>query len=359
MARIDSFLRLVAEQSASDLHFHAGMPPIIRYHGELLQFPFRRLTELDAERFLLEMMTDEQRVSFEHNREADFAYEVEGCGRFRANVFVQTRGMGAVFRYIPAKLPSIDELRLPEVIRRFANNQNGLVLVTGPTGSGKTTTLAAIVHEINREDARHIITIEDPIEFVHPPQRSVITQRQVGLHAESFAAALRSALREAPDVLVVGELRDRETVALALAAAETGVLVFGTLHTNSAAKAVDRILGVMMEDEQARSVLASVLRGVVAQHLCRRASGDGLVAVHEILMPSHALAHMIRDNKLHQIEGYLQSNEHLALGGQSLDGTILDCLREGIIALEEGEKIANDRERLRELAVRELGTEIE
>jgi twitching motility protein PilT len=354
MARIDSFLRLVAEQNASDLHFHSGVAPHIRHEGDLVALPFRPLTELDTKRFLYELMTAEQRAAFELHREADFAYEVADAGRFRVNVFVQGRGMGAVFRIIPRHMPTLEELRLPPVLRTLGDQQNGLVLVTGPTGSGKTTSLAALVNDINRNSDRHVITIEDPIEFVHTPVKSVITQRQVGLHAESFASALRSALREAPDVVIVGELRDRETVGLALTAAETGVLVFGTLHTNSAAKAVDRILGVMMEDEQARAVLASVLRGVVAQHLCKRASGEGLVAVLEILLSTHALSHLIREGKLHLIEQYLQSGEHLALGGQSLDGCILAYVREGIITLEEGVKVANDPAQLRELAARSL-----
>ena len=229
---------------------------------------------------------------------------------------------------------------------------NGLVLVTGPTGSGKTTTLAAIINEINKSGRKHIITVEDPIEFIHESAQSVITQRQVGLHTESFAGALRSALRESPDVLVVGEMRDLETVTLALAAAETGVLVFGTLHTNSAAKAIDRILDVTPEDsrDQVRGVLSVLLKGVIAQHLCKRASGEGRVAVLEILLHSYAVSNLIRENKIHQIDGYLVSAEHSGSGMQALDSCIFNLVREGVITLEEGLKVATNPDAVRKLA---------
>src|SRR6185295_250886 len=266
MARLDSFLRLVVEQQASDLHFHAGNVPIIRHDGDLVPLPFRMLSEEETRRFLYEIMTPEQREGFERDQEVDFAYVIEGIGRFRVNAFQQSHGPGAVFRIIPARLPTIDELRLPAVLRKLAFQSHGLVLITGPTGSGKTTTLAAIIHEINNPSKRHVITVEDPIEFVHFPLQSVITQRQVGIHTEAFASALRSALRESPDVLVVGEMRDWEAVGLALSAAETGVLVFGTLHTNSAAKAIDRIIDVAPEEvrEQVRGVISVLLKGVIA-----------------------------------------------------------------------------------------------
>jgi twitching motility protein PilT len=355
MARIDSFLRLVVEQKASDLHFHAGNPPIIRHEGDLMPLPFRPLTEDETHRFLTEMMTPEQRLVLQEERELDFAYAVEGSGRFRVNVFTQSRGLGAVFRVIPQKIPSLDELGMPLSIKKLANTSNGLILVTGPTGSGKTTTLAAILHEINATTRHHIITVEDPIEYIHTPIQSVVTQRQVGLHCESFASALRSALRESPDVLVVGEMRDFETVSLALSAAETGVLVFGTLHTNSAAKAVDRILDVAPDDirEQVRSVLSVLLKGVLAQHLCKRLGGDGRVAVQEILLHTYAVANMIRENKVHQIDAYLQSAENAGTGMQSLDTALLDLVRGRVIAGDTALRLASTPDTLRQ-QIREI-----
>jgi twitching motility protein PilT len=343
VARIDSFLRLVLDQQASDLHFHAGNVPIIRHDGDLVPLPFRTLSDEETRRFVGEIMTEEEKARFEHERELDFAYVLEGGARFRVNVFTQSRGVGAVFRIIPARLPTIDELRLPYALKKLAQQTSGLVLVTGPTGSGKTTTLAAIVNEINRTSRRHVITIEDPIEFVHQPLQSVITQRQIGKHTESFAAALRSALREAPDVIVVGEMRDYETVQLGLSAAETGVLVVGTLHTSSAAKAVDRIIDVCPEEvqDQVRGILSVLLKGVMAQHLCKRASGEGRVAVTEVLLQTYATANMIRENKTFQLDSFLQASDPGGTGMRSLDSSILEYVKSGLIAAEEALKIAN------------------
>jgi twitching motility protein PilT len=351
MARIDSFLRLVVEQHASDLHFHAGNVPIIRHEGDLVPLPFRVLSEDEARRFIEEMLSIEQRKRLADDRELDFAYEVPEVGRFRVNVFVQSRGLGAVFRVIAAKVPTIDGLGLPGVLRKVSAHANGLVLVTGPTGSGKTTTLAAMLHEINANSRRHIITIEDPVEYVHKPLQSVFTQRQVGQHCESFASALRSSLRESPDVLVVGEMRDYETISLALSAAETGVLVFGTLHTNSAAKAVDRIVDVSPEEtrEQVRGVLSVLLRGIVAQNLCKRATGEGRVAVHEILLQTYAISNLIREGKVHLIDGYLQSAENSGTGMQSLDTALFALVRERIITAETCVKYANSPENMKKL----------
>ena len=352
MARIDSFLRLVAEQQASDLHFHGGNVPIIRHDGDLVPLPFRVLSAQEARRFLLEAMTVEQKEMLARDQQVDFMYELPGVSRFRANVFVQNQGLGAVFRIIPGRVPTLEELMLPSAIKKLTGLSNGLVLVTGPTGAGKTTSLAAMVHEINLSSQRHIITIEDPVEFVHEPIKGVITQREVGTHVESFAAGLRSGLRETPDVIVLGEMRDSETAQLALSAAETGVLVFGTLHTNSAAKAVDRIIDVIPEDvrEQARSVLSVVLRGVVAQHLCKKASGEGRVAAAEVLLQSHAISHLIRENKIHQIETYLQSDAEDGAGMQSLDRSLLRLVREGMVSAEEAVKYANYPETFRRQA---------
>jgi twitching motility protein PilT len=360
VARIDSFLRLVLYQQASDLHFHAGNVPIIRHDGDLLPLPFRTLSDEETRRFVGEIMTDEQKERFERDREVDFAYDALGGARFRVNVFTQSRGVGAVFRVIPARLPTIDELRLPYALKKLTQQANGLVLITGPTGSGKTTTLAAIVNEINRTSRRHVITIEDPIEFVHQPLQSVITQRQIGKHTESFGAALRSALREAPDVIVVGEMRDYETVQLGLSAAETGVLVFGTLHTNSAAKAVDRVIDVCPEEvhDQVRGILSVLLKGVMAQHLCKRATGEGRVAVTEMLLQTYATANMIRENKTFQLDSFLQSSDHGGSGHsgggmRSLDAAILDYVKSGVISPEDALKIANYPDILRR-AIAEL-----
>jgi twitching motility protein PilT len=349
VARLDSFLRLVAEQQVSDLHFHAGSVPIVRYHGDLLPLPFRVLSEMESRRFLFEILTPEQRRELETTHELDFTYELAGVGRFRASALVQRNGVGAVFRVIPPRVPTLEELWMPIAVRRLTRLSSGLLLVTGPTGCGKTTTLAALVDDMNTRSQRHVITVEDPIEYLHEPKQGVITQRQVGKHAESFAAALRSALRESPDVLVVGELRDPETVHLAIAAAETGVLVLGTLHSNSAAKAIDRIIDVTPEEsrEQTRGTLSVLLRGVIAQHLCRRADGEGRVAALEILLHNYAIANLIREGKVHQIDSSLDSAGD---GMQSLDACVIRLVAEGTIALEEGLKVANDPDKVRRMA---------
>ncbi|HET7789033.1 MAG TPA: PilT/PilU family type 4a pilus ATPase [Myxococcales bacterium] len=358
MPRIDSFLRLVAGQGASDLHFHAGNVPIIRYQGELLPLRFRVLSEVETSRFLLELMDDERRAQFEESKEADFVYELEGVARFRANLFVQSGGLGAVFRVIPNQVPTMASLRLPPAVKRLTRLANGLVLVTGPTGSGKSTTLAAMVDEINKTSERHVISIEDPIEFLHRPIRGAITQRQVGQHAESFAQALRSALRESPDVLVVGEMRDLETINLAISAAETGVLVVGTLHSNSAAKAIDRIIDVIPEEsrDQVRSTLSVLLRGVISQHLARHASGQGRVAVLEILLQSYAVSNLIREGKIFQIDSVLETASNDGGGMQSLDAHLFRLLKGGEITLQEALKFARQPETLERLAS-ELGEE--
>ncbi len=342
---------MVSEQKASDLHFHAGTTPMIRHDGDLVELPFRPLGDDETRRFLYEVLTPSQKEAFEADGELDFAYDLEGVARFRVNLMVQSRGPGAVFRIIPNAIPTLDDLGLPPSLKKLGRLANGLVLVTGPTGSGKTTTLAAMISEINRTAAKHIITVEDPIEFVHDPIQCVVTQRQVGTHVKGFDTALRSSLRESPDVLVVGEMRDFETVSLALQAAETGVLVFGTLHTNSAAKAVDRIADVFPEEqqEQARGLLSVLLKGVVAQTLCKRASGEGRVAALEILLANYAVSNMIRENKTFQIDSYLQSGESIQQGMKSLDLALRDLVRERIIEIDEALSYANNPEALREL----------
>jgi twitching motility protein PilT len=351
MARLDSFLRLVVEQHASDLHLPSGSPPILRLNGDLVPLPFRTLSDLEAKRFIFEILTPGQRRTVEKDKDLDFVYELPGIARFRGNVFIQKHGIGAVFRIIPLAIPSLEELMFPRSVRKFTKLSNGLVLVTGPTGSGKTTTLAALVDEINHHYQRHIITIEDPIEFIHEPIKSVITQREVGGHTESFAGALRSALRESPDVLVVGEMRDLETVQLALSAAETGVLVFGTLHTNSAAKSIHRIIDVVPESsrDQVRGVLSVLLRGVVAQQLCKRRGGEGRVAVLEVLLQDYAVANMIREDKLHQLDALLQSANPETSGMQSLDTALFECVKNYLVELEDALKLATYPEKLEKL----------
>jgi len=352
MARLDTFLRLVAEQKASDLHFHAGKVPKIRVSGDLLPLDFRELTASETKSFIYEILSPHMRHEFEEYQGIDLIYELKGIGRFRTNVYIQYDGLGAVFRVVPEKLPTPDDLLLPASLKRLIQYNNGLILVTGPTGSGKTTTLAALVHEINMTSKKHIITIEDPIEFVHEPINSIITQRQVGVHTDSFASALRSALRESPDVLVIGELRDIDTVTLALSAAETGILVFGTLHTGSSGRAISRIIDMVpeMTQEQSRTILSVLLRGVIAQRLCKSARGESRIAALEILLQNFGISNMIRENKLHQLDGYLQSVNFEETGMQSMDTCLLRYIKEGLIWLDEALKIADYPDHLRELA---------
>ncbi len=336
MARLDSFLRLVVEQKASDLHFMAGHRPLIRHDGLLVPIPFRELTDIEARRFLFEILSTEQRARLDAEEEVDFAYDLAGVGRFRANVFLQSDGMGAVFRVIPEEPPNLSDLRLPSAVRKILDLPNGLVLFCGPTGCGKSTTQAALIHELNRTRPLHIITIEDPIEFIHPPKKAVLTQRQVGKHVATFEHALRSALRESPDVVLVGELRDLETIQLALSAAETGVLVFGTLHTGSAAKSIGRIIDAFPDTQadQIRGVLSVIVRAVVSQRLVRRSTGEGRVAAIELLFVTTGVANMIRENKTYQIDAMLQSMDP-ASGMQSLDRHLLELVKERAVTPAE------------------------
>jgi twitching motility protein PilT len=327
------------------------MVPKIRVNGDILPLDFRELTSSETSSFIDEILTPEQRDELDREKGIDIMYELKGFGRFRTNIFMQYNGLGAVFRVVPDKLPTPEDLLLPQSTKDLIKYNNGLILVTGPTGSGKTTTLAALIHEINKTSRKHIITIEDPIEFVHLPITSVVTQRQVGKHTDSFAAALRSALREAPDVLVIGELRDIETITLAMSAAETGILVFATLHTNSSGRAISRIIDMVSEkiQEQTRTTLSVLLRGVIAQRLCKRASGEGRVAILEILIQNFAIANMIRENKLHQLDGYLQSVNFEETGMQSMDSCLLRYIKEGLVWLEDAVAISDYPDQLRNL----------
>ncbi|HUF50084.1 MAG TPA: type IV pilus twitching motility protein PilT [Longimicrobiales bacterium] len=335
MAQIDQFLRLMVQQKGSDLHLSVGSPPIIRQHGELTRIKFRELSPTDVQALLYEIMTPAQRAHFEQTMDTDFAYEIPDVARFRVNVFRQRKGMASVMRTIPVKVLTADELGLPEGVRRFCKLNKGLVLVTGPTGSGKSTTLAAMIDLINSTKPDHILTIEDPVEFVHQNKMGLVNQREIGNHTQSFTSALRAALREDPDVILVGEMRDLETISLGITAAETGHLVFGTLHTNSAAKTVDRIINAFPADEQEqiRAMLGETLRGVVAQQLLRKADGAGRVAALEVMVGTPAVGNMIREAKTHQIPSMIQTGRKD--GMQMMDQAILEYLMKNVVSPEE------------------------
>lgn len=344
MAQIDQFLKVLVQQGGSDLHLTVGSPPVIRVHGHLQRLKFRELSNSDMEALVYEIMEEEWRITFVDRLDYDFAYEIEGLARFRVNVFWQRKGLGAVFRTIPSEILTADDLGFPDAIRRLCMLTKGLVLVTGPTGSGKSTTLAAMTDLINRTRSDHILTIEDPIEFVHENQKSLVNQREIRTNTKSFANALRAALREDPDVILVGEMRDRETIELGITAAETGHLVFGTLHTNSAPKTVDRIIDVFPADEQEqiRSMLAESLKGVVAQVLLRAKDGKSRMAAMEIMVGTSAIGNLIREGKIHQIPSIIQTGKKD--GMQLLDQHILEFLMSGKITPEEAYMKCNNKQ---------------
>jgi len=347
MAKLDSFLKAMVEQSGSDLHVVSGNPPIMRIHGELVRVKAPDLQAQALAAVLQEITPEHIWRQFRETQDADFAYEVEGVARFRVNLFMQRNGPAAVLRVIPADIMTCQELGLPDVVRGLAQYHKGLVLVTGPTGSGKSTTLAAIVDEVNRTRADNILTIEDPVEFVHVPRKALVSHREVGTHTRSFSAALRAALREDPDVILVGEMRDKETIGLAVEAAATGHLVFGTLHTQNAAKTVDRIIEVFPAEEQGqiRSTLADALNAVVAQTLFRRVDRPGRVAALEVMICTPAISNLIREGKTYQIPSALQMGKKD--GMQSLDSAIVELLQKGIISEEEALRKAVNKDQLR------------
>jgi len=344
MAKIDQFLKALAESGGSDLHLTTGSRPLMRLHGEMKPFPFRELTPRDMESLVYEIMKEDWRAEFKEELDYDFAYEIPSVSRFRVNVFWQRKGMGAVFRTIPTDILTADQLNLPRAVRDFAKLSKGLILVTGPTGSGKSTTLAALIDLINETRADHILTIEDPIEFTHANKKCLVNQREIGTNTRSFARALRAALREDPDVILVGEMRDKETIELGMTAAETGHLVFGTLHTNSAPKTVDRIIDVFPADQQSqiRSMLAESLKGVVSQVLLKKKGGKGRIAAQEIMVGTSALANLIRENKVHQIPSIIQTGKRD--GMQLLDQHIMDHLMAGVIDPEEAYAKAHNKQ---------------
>ncbi len=330
---ITKLLEFAYSQDASDLHISALESPMLRIHGSLRRVKMPPLSAEDARAMIYDIMNDEQRKIFEERSDLDFSIELGNLARFRVNVFKQSRGYGAVFRKIPQKILSIDELGLPQIFKEIAKQPRGLVLVTGPTGSGKSTTLAAMIDYINENFEYHILTIEDPIEFVHKPKRSLVNQREVGTHTKSFAAALRAALREDPDVILVGEMRDLETIQLALTAAETGHLVFGTLHTSSAPKTVDRIVDVFPpeQQQQVRSMFAESIQAVISQTLCRKIGG-GRVAALEIMLGTPAVRNLIREGKIHQLPGVIQTSA--SLGMQTLEASLKSLVDRKLISTE-------------------------
>jgi len=347
MARIDSFFKLMGEQKASDLHLSTNNPPMLRINGELVRVDYPALRNDELKAMVYEIAPEGKIKIFEETSDIDFGYEVPGMARYRANFFQQKYGISAVFRLIPSTIMTVDDLNLPPVLKKFPMLKKGLVLVTGPTGSGKSTTLAAMMDYANMQRHDHIITVEDPIEFVHRSQNCLVQHREVGVHTRSFAAALRGALREDPDILLVGEMRDLETIELALTAAATGHLVFGTLHTSSAAKAVDRIIDVFPTNQQnqIRATLAESLKGVIAQNLFKRIDTPGRVAALEILVVDMAIANLVREGKTHQIPGMIQVGKKK--GNQPLDDAIMDHLRHTRISPEEAYDKAVDKKKFR------------
>jgi twitching motility protein PilT len=332
VAHIDAYLTEVLQRRGSDLHFIAGDPARIRLHGDLSTLKPEPLPPAFVHEALHEIMPPKAVQRFESKDGADFAYTLGDLGRFRVNVMRQLNGMGAVFRAIPSKALTMDELKLPEAVRNLARVPNGLILVTGKTGSGKSTTLAAMIDDINRRLKGHILTIEDPIEFVHQRRNCLISQREIGVHAPNFASALHSALREDPDVILVGELRDLETISIAVTAAEMGILVMGTLHTNGAAQTVDRVINVFPADKQShvRTMLSTSLRGVVSQQLISRKGTPGRVAALEVLVNTPAAANLIRQGKIDQLETTMQSGA--AAGMRTMDSAIEQLLEQGLIS---------------------------
>ena len=337
---ITQLLAFSVKNKASDLHLSAGLPPMIRVHGDVRRINIDPMSHKQVHGLVYDIMNDTQRKHYEDTLECDFSFEIQGLARFRVNAFNQNRGAGAVFRTIPSKILTLEQLNCPKVFAELSMKPRGLVLVTGPTGSGKSTTLAAMVDHLNDNSYDHVLTIEDPIEFVHESKKCLINQREVGPQTLSFSNALRSALREDPDAILVGEMRDLETIRLALTAAETGHLVFGTLHTSSAAKTIDRVVDVFpaAEKDMVRAMLSESLVAVISQTLCKTKDGAGRVAAHEVMLGTAAIRNLIRENKIAQMYSSIQTGN--AAGMQTLDQSLAELVRRNVIAPAEARQKA-------------------
>ncbi len=344
MAEIDKFFNYMVENNISDLHISSGSRPLFRQFGELKPASDQILTHDVVKKLLYEILNEEQTQVFDERNDLDFAHELTGLARFRVNYFMQQRGMSGAFRLIPTTVKSLDTLGFPEILKSFAALARGLVLVTGPTGCGKSTTLAAMVDHINKTRSDHIVTIEDPIEFVHTSDQCLIHHRQVGIHTKSFSGALRASLREDPDIIMLGEMRDLETIELAITAAETGHLVFATLHTSSAPKTIDRVIDAFPAGQQAqiRTMLSESLKGIVCQQLLKRTDKPGRVAALEILVVNTAVSNLIREGKIFQIPSVIQTGKQL--GMQMLDTAIMKYYKDGVISAEEAYYKSNDKQ---------------
>ena len=349
MARIDSFLKLGLAQGCSDVHLAIGLPPMLRLNGDLMPIKFRALKDTELETYISEILTENQLNDFQEGNDLDFSYVTEDDnGRFRVNLFRKETGIGAVFRHIPDTPPSLDQLNMPSILKSFCNYHQGMVLVTGSTGTGKSTTLAAMVEELNNTKEMNIITLEDPIEFVHKSKKSQIIQREVGTHLTSFAAGVRSALREDPDVILVGELRDPETISMAMKAAETGHLVLGTLHTTGAIKTIDRIIDSLPGDlrQQTKNFLAHSLKAVITQALIRTPDGQGRKAILEILINNRAISKLIMSDQNHQIQSQLQTGNES--GMKLMDQALLESIKNNEIDPDDAVRYAQNKKLFRD-----------
>ncbi len=343
MSRIDAFLKLGLAQGCSDVHLAVGVPPMLRMHGDLMPIKFRELADVELESYVDEILTKKQREIFGTGRDLDFSYVSEDGGRFRVNVFRKATGIGATFRFIPQHVPSLDSLQMPGILAKLCDHHQGMVLVTGSTGTGKSTTLAAMINHINSTQNRNIISLEDPIEFVHESQRSQVIQRELGTHLHSFADGIRASLREDPDVILVGEMRDAETISMAMTAAETGHLVFGTLHTTGAAKTVDRMIDALPGEmrEQTKSFLGQGLNAVITQNLIKTPDGRGRKAALEIMIMTRAIAKMIATDQTHQIPAQLQTGRDL--GMHTMDHSLLEGIKNKQFDPDDAFRFATDK----------------